>query len=422
MRPQMFAAYRTQIAGLLHVMLVVLALLLALALVVLVLLLSMAAHERRRELGVLRALGASRGVVVVALLAEALVVACAGGLAGVAVAGFGVSLLRTPIAAHLGIPFVYPSGGALAAQVAAGLGLALVAVGVAAAIPALRVSGEEPSLGNARMSDAGPSDAGSSDTAMSAPKVNDDCRLMVSLRGVSKVYEAPRSLPVVALRDVDLDVAAGEFVVVTGRSAAGKTTLLNVIAGLSRPSAGVVLVDGTDLWGLSDRRRSRLRNADMGFVFQFPSLLLSLTVLQNVLLPLSLGPARWPEGHRVDEEPPAGHGGPSARDRAEKLLDLVGLGSAARSYPRRLSAGQQQRAVIARALMNHPRLLLADEPTSNLDEETEAEIMELLGQVQDETGATIALVTHAADLVRRGTRHLTMADGRLRPAAALACG
>ena len=146
MRPQMFAAYRTQIAGLLHVMLVVLALLLALALVALVLLLSMAAHERRRELGVLRALGASRGVVVVALLAEALVVACAGGLAGVAVAGFGVSLLHTPIAAHLGIPFVYPSGGALAAQVAAGLGLALVAVGVAAAIPALRASGEEPAV------------------------------------------------------------------------------------------------------------------------------------------------------------------------------------------------------------------------------------------------------------------------------------
>jgi putative ABC transport system permease protein len=145
-RPQMFAAYRTQIAGLLHVMLVVLALLLALALVVTMLLLSMAAHERRRELGVLRALGASRGAVVVALLAEALVVACAGGLAGVAVAGFGVSLFHTVIASRLGIPFVYPSGGALTAQIAAGLGLALLAVGVAAALPALRASVEEPAL------------------------------------------------------------------------------------------------------------------------------------------------------------------------------------------------------------------------------------------------------------------------------------
>lgn len=145
-RPQMFAAYRAQIAGLLHVMLVVLALVLALALVVLVLLLSMAAHQRRRELGVLRALGASRGVVVVVLLVEALVMACAGGLAGVAVAGLGVSLLHTLIASRLGIPFVEPSGGALAAQIAAGLGLALVAVALAAAVPALRVSGQEPAL------------------------------------------------------------------------------------------------------------------------------------------------------------------------------------------------------------------------------------------------------------------------------------
>ena len=225
---------------------------------------------------------------------------------------------------------------------------------------------------------------------------------LVSLAGVSKAYEAPRALPVVALREIDLDVTAGEFVVVTGRSAAGKTTLLNVIAGLARPSAGTVRVGGTDLWGLSDRRRSRLRNGLIGFVFQFPSLLPSLTVLQNVLLPLSLGPTELA----------------AAGDRARELLDLVGLGAAERSSPRRLSAGQQQRVVIARALINRPRLLLADEPTSNLDEETEAEIMGLLGRVHDETGACVVLVTHAADLVGRGTRHLVMADGRLRPAAA----
>jgi putative ABC transport system permease protein len=145
-RPQMFAAYRTQIAGLLHVMLVVLGLVLALALVTVVLLFLMATHERRRELGVLRALGASRGTLVVALLAGAWIVACAGGLAGVAVAAIGVSLFHTLIAQRLGIPFVYPSGGALTAQIAAGLGLALLAVGVAVVVPALRVSGEEPAL------------------------------------------------------------------------------------------------------------------------------------------------------------------------------------------------------------------------------------------------------------------------------------
>ncbi len=237
--------------------------------------------------------------------------------------------------------------------------------------------------------------------------MSDDRQPMVSLRGVSKVYEASRSLPVVALREVDLEVAVGEFVVVTGRSAAGKTTLLNVIAGLSRPTAGVVRLEGTDLWRLSDRRRSRLRNTDMGFVFQFPSLLPSLTVLQNVLLPLALGPAELA----------------AASERAEELLELVGLDGAARSHPRHLSAGQQQRVVIARALLNRPHLLLADEPTSNLDEQTEAEIMELLGRVHEETGATIVLVTHAADLVGRGTRHLTMADGTVRPAAATSsCG
>jgi putative ABC transport system permease protein len=145
-RPQMFATYRAQIDGLLHIMLVVLAMLLALSLVIMVLLLSMAAHERRRELGVLRALGASRGVVVVALLAESLVVACAGGLAGVVAAAIGISLFHTLIASRLGIPFLYPGGGVLAAQVAVGLCLAVVAVGIAAAVPALRVSGEEPAL------------------------------------------------------------------------------------------------------------------------------------------------------------------------------------------------------------------------------------------------------------------------------------
>ena len=145
-RPQMFAGYRTQIDGLLRLMLVVLGLLLTLSLCVVALLLSMTAHERRRELGVLRALGATRRVVVAALLAEALLVACAGGLAGVAVAAIGVGLFHTLIAARLGVPFLYPSSGALAGQIAVGLALALVAVGLAAAIPALRLSGQEPAL------------------------------------------------------------------------------------------------------------------------------------------------------------------------------------------------------------------------------------------------------------------------------------
>ena len=221
---------------------------------------------------------------------------------------------------------------------------------------------------------------------------------MISLRGVTKRYEPPRTQPIEALRALDLDVAAGEFVVVTGRSGAGKTTLLNVIAGLTRPTGGIVTVGGTDLWGLSDRRRSRLRNGTIGFVFQFPSLIPSLTVLQNVRLPLSLGPA-------ADDD--------DGKEYAVELLAMVGLEDRLSSYPRHLSAGQQQRVVVARALVNRPDLLLADEPSSDLDEETELEIMALLHRIHAETAVTIVLVTHTTQLVTFGTRHVAMANGKL---------
>ena len=220
---------------------------------------------------------------------------------------------------------------------------------------------------------------------------------MIRLRGVCKSYEALRMRAVAALADVDLDVDRGEFVVITGRSAAGKTTLLSLVAGLARPTSGLVEMDGTELWSLSDRRRSELRNATMGFVFQFPSLLPSLSVLQNVLLPLSLGPTD------ATDTP----------SRALDLLEMVGLGGKAASSPRQLSAGQQQRVVIARSLINRPRLLLADEPTSNLDEQTETEIMDLLRRIHEGSDLTVLLVTHTRQLVRYGTRHLTMAAGRL---------
>jgi len=220
---------------------------------------------------------------------------------------------------------------------------------------------------------------------------------MICLRGIAKSYEMGRDWPIAALRSIDLDIERGEFVVITGRSGAGKTTLLNIIAGLARPTAGSVKVDGVDLWSLSDRQRSLLRNRTMGFVFQFPSLLASLSVAQNVALPASLA-------SDVD-------GG--GRERAYELLEMVGLADRRFSHPRQLSAGQQQRVVIARALVNRPELLLADEPSSDLDEETEAEIMTLFGRIHSETGVTIVLVTHAKQLVAYGTRHIAMADGEV---------
>ena len=221
---------------------------------------------------------------------------------------------------------------------------------------------------------------------------------MICLRSITKTYEMGRYQPIEALKAVELDIARGEFVVITGRSGAGKTTLLNIIAGLARPTSGSVTLNGVDLWRLSDRRLSLLRNRTMGFVFQFPSLLASLSVLQNVVLPVSLTGKSGTGDHR---------------ERACELLATVGLQDRLTSYPRQLSAGQQQRVVIARALINRPEILLADEPSSDLDEETEAEIMTLFRRVHAETGVTIALVTHTKELVSYGTRHIAMASGEI---------
>jgi ABC-type lipoprotein export system ATPase subunit len=219
---------------------------------------------------------------------------------------------------------------------------------------------------------------------------------MISLQGVSKVYQIDKATPVTAVHDINLAVAPGEFVTITGRSGSGKTTVLNLIAGLTRPTSGQVLFEGENLWQLPDGKQSLLRNQRMGFVFQFPSLLPSLTTLENVVLPTAFG---------------TGNGKDGAGDRAAELLDLVGLSDKAKAYPRQLSAGQQQRVVVARALINSPDVLLADEPTSNLDEQTEQEIMALLQSIHGTTGVTVVMVTHTTQLVRFGTRALAMSNG-----------
>lgn len=222
---------------------------------------------------------------------------------------------------------------------------------------------------------------------------------MLSLQAVTRSYPLGKEQVITAVRGVTLEVARGEFVVVTGRSGSGKTTLLHLAAGLLRPGAGRVLFDGVDLWRLSDGQLSALRNRRMGFVFQVPSLMPALTVLENVALPGLFGPRR----ERT-----------AVRARARELLDRVGLSDKLHVHPRQLSAGQQQRVVIARALVHRPEVLLADEPTSNLDEQTEQEIMALFRAVHAETGVTVVLVTHAAQLVGAGTRAVTMAAGELR--------
>ncbi|NLE44315.1 MAG: ABC transporter ATP-binding protein [Chloroflexi bacterium] len=221
---------------------------------------------------------------------------------------------------------------------------------------------------------------------------------MIELHGVSKTYTLGKGVEVHAVQDVDLTVDRGEFAIITGRSGSGKTTLLNLVAGLATPTAGRVILDGSEIWRLPDSAQSLWRSKTIGFVFQFPSLLPSLTALENVMLPTMF----------VDDS-----GRADAASRATELLDSVGLADKLGSYPRQLSAGQQQRVVIARSLVNDPQLLLADEPTSDLDEQTEHEIMTIFQDIHTRTGITILLVTHATNLVRFGTRAVRMSGGQI---------
>jgi len=197
------------------------------------------------------------------------------------------------------------------------------------------------------------------------------------------------------LHDISLEIAAGEAVAILGASGSGKTTLLALLAGLDEPSSGSVHIDGNDLYALDEDGRARLRRERVGFVFQSFQLLPALTALENVMLPLEL----------------AGDG--QARERAAGWLDRVGLGARTTHYPRQLSGGEQQRVAVARAFASRPRLLLADEPTGNLDSATGEEIISLMFELNREAGTTLLLVTHDNALAARCQRRLRLGAGRL---------
>jgi ABC-type lipoprotein export system ATPase subunit len=220
---------------------------------------------------------------------------------------------------------------------------------------------------------------------------------MLTCRAVRKVYATERG-QIEAVGGIDLAVPRGQFAAVVGRSGSGKSSLLAMIGGLSRPSAGDVLIDDTDIWGLSDGDLAQFRNRRIGFVFQFASLLPTLRVVDNVALPALLG-------HKSD----AAH----AYGQAAELLAQVGLAHQADAYPAEISAGEQRRVVIARALINTPALLLADEPTSDLDEETERGIIEQLRSMNRDRAITVIMVTHNLRLAEQTERVVHIADGRL---------
>jgi putative ABC transport system ATP-binding protein len=218
----------------------------------------------------------------------------------------------------------------------------------------------------------------------------------VELRKVSKSYREGEVERVV-LRDVSVTIASGEIAVLVGRSGSGKSTLLNVIAGIDHPTAGTVVVNGTDLTALDEHKRTLFRRRHIGFVFQFFNLIPLLTVEENLLLPLDLNGRADAEGAK----------------RARALLERVGLGGRGDSFPERLSGGEQQRVAIARALIHDPVLILADEPTGNLDVETAADVLDLLDTLAREAGRTVLMVTHSREVVGVADRIFTVQRGSL---------
>jgi putative ABC transport system ATP-binding protein len=219
---------------------------------------------------------------------------------------------------------------------------------------------------------------------------------LIRIRRVSKAYRrGDQTIPV--LLGIDLDVARGEFVALMGPSGSGKSTLLNLIAGIDKPSDGTIEIDGVDIVGLSERELADWRAANIGFVFQFYNLMPVLTAFDNVELPLLLTPLSARE----------------RRDRVAAMLMLVGLTDRAEHYPNELSGGQQQRVAIARALVTDPTLIVADEPTGDLDRGTGAEVLTLLEQLVRERGKTIVMVTHDPKAAARAQRLVHLDKGVL---------
>ncbi len=219
---------------------------------------------------------------------------------------------------------------------------------------------------------------------------------LVVLTGITKGYrEGERDR--VVFRDASLSVGRGEWVFLLGRSGSGKSTLLNLISGIDLPEQGTVTVDGMPLNRLSERDRTLFRRNRIGFVFQFYNLIPTLTVEENILLPLEL----------------AGDLTTKSRAYARELLEQVGLADRCGSYPDRLSGGEQQRVAVARALVHRPSLVLADEPTGNLDSETGCQVLDLFERLVRQTGTTMVIVTHSGEVTQLADRIMIIREGRL---------
>lgn len=218
---------------------------------------------------------------------------------------------------------------------------------------------------------------------------------MIVTEKLTKIYHIDNE-EIKAVDNVNLRVSKGEFVSIVGHSGSGKTTFLSLLGGLTRPTSGTVVIEGVDLWSINDDELSEFRNEKINFIYQFASLIPTLTSIENILLPTIFGKKRE-----------------NNRKKAEELLELVGLKEKINAYPSQLSGGQQRRVAIARAFINDPEIILADEPTGDLDEETEKEIIELFRKMNQEKGITFIMVTHNSEIAKAAQRKLRMKNGLL---------
>lgn len=222
--------------------------------------------------------------------------------------------------------------------------------------------------------------------------------MMIEVREVTKKYRAGNQ-EIFAVNSVSLHCNRGEYISIVGHSGSGKTTLLSLIGGLTRPDNGDILIGGKSILSMDDNSLSEFRNRKINFVFQFSSLIPTLTSLENVMLPIVFSSERKKEKE--------------IREEAISLLDSMGLGDKVEAYPSQLSGGQQRRVAIARAFINNPEIILADEPTGDLDEETEAEVIRFFKKMNEERGITFIVVTHSSTIANEAKRVLRMHNGRL---------
>ena len=229
-----------------------------------------------------------------------------------------------------------------------------------------------------------------------SPTTAEPCAGTIRLDHITKSYEEA-GVELTIFSDVSLEIGCGEFVVLLGKSGSGKSTLLNLIGGIDEPNAGDVWIEGQSITRMTDTARTLFRRNHIGFIFQAFNLIPTLSVLENVMLPLEL------------------NGRPSAevRSRAQELIAQVGLTHRANAFPDRLSGGEQQRVAIARALINDPLVVLADEPTGNLDTETGQSVLDLLDRLTRQAGKNLVMVTHSEEVVGVADRVLRLRDGKL---------